>query len=235
MSNDDPISQSSARNCKKLQKPQAKRLMLAREFGGFISRFVAGSDEQGIGIVEDKLKYMRWERQLRLMQRADQLLQEIDLPQPTRHIPLKLAIPLLEAVSLEDDDYLQDLWAKFLVNAANNGSQLTLQRAHIAILEQLTPLEAAILKMMYALPYDQARHDGIEVGKLPNEVAIRKNDGKQNELPEPPKGIRLALADIARLGCIVIQKSLGGGELFNKVNPTLLGKSYVEACTLQTP
>lgn len=43
----------------------------------------------------------------------------------------------------------------------------------------------------------------------------------------------LSLANLARLGCISIQKSWGGGEIFKLVNPTLLGKSFVEACTLQ--
>jgi hypothetical protein len=186
-----------------------------QKFGGFISRFVAGPLEQGMGIFEDKLKYMRWERQLRLMKQTDQLLQEIGLTQPTRHIPLKLAIPLFEASSLEDDDYLQDLWARLLVNAANGGSRVTLRRAYIAILEQLTPLEAAILQKMYALPYEESRHNGIEVGRLPIEVAVGKDNGKEDELREPPENIRLALANLGRVGCIVIQKSWGGGELLS--------------------
>lgn len=232
MSNDDPVSES-AKAVQEVAKATGKAIDAGQKFGGFISRFVAGPLEQGMGIFEDKLKYMRWERQLRLMQRADQMLKEIGLTQPTRHIPLKLAIPLLEAASLEDDDHLQDLWAKLLVNAANSASSVTLQRAYISVLEQLTPLEAAILQKIYALPYDQTRHDGVEVGKLPDEVAVGKDDGKQDQLPEAPEDIRLALANLARLGCVVIQKSWGGGELFRKVNPTLLGKSFVEACTLQ--
>ena len=186
-----------------------------------------------MGIFEDKLKYMRWERQVRLMQRVEQLQLEAGLSRPTRAIPLKLAVPLLEAASLEDDDYLQDLWARLLVNAANGDSHVNLQRAYITVLEQLTSLEAAILQKIYSLPYEQTRHDGVEVGNLPEEVTVGKDDGKGDSLPEPPEEVKLALANLARLGCIVIQKSWGGGELFIKVNPTLLGKSFVEACTLQ--
>lgn len=223
----------TAKAVQEVAKAAGKAIDASQKFGGFISRFVAGPIEQGIGIFEDKLKYMRWERQLRLMQRADLLLREVGLSQPTRCIPLKLAIPLLEAASLEDDDNLQDLWARLLVNAANGESQVTLQRAYISVLEQLTPMEAAILQKMYALPYEKTRHDGIEVGKLPAEVSVGKDDGKEGDLLEPSGEVRLALANLSRLGCIVIGKSWGGGELFEKVNPTLLGKSFVEACTLQ--
>ena len=118
MSNEDPISET-AKAVQEVAKTTGKAIDAGEKFGGFISRYIAGSIEQGTGIFEDKLKYMRWERQVRLMQRAEQLLKETGLSQPTRAIPLKLAIPLLEAASLEDDDYLQDLWARLLVNAAN--------------------------------------------------------------------------------------------------------------------
>ncbi len=228
---DDPVSKT-ARGCwQEIAKGTGKAIDAGEKFGGFISRYVAGPLEQGMGIFEDKLKYMRWERQVRLMQRADQLLRDSGLSSPTRAIPLKLAVPLLEAASLEDDDYLQDLWARLLVNAANGASGVTLQRAYIAILEQLTPLEATILQRIYLLPFNETRHDGVKVGKLPDSVAVGNDDG---EGPiEPDDDVKLALSNLARLGCLEIQKSWGGGEIFEKVNPTLLGKSFVEACTLR--
>ncbi|MDP2241886.1 MAG: Abi-alpha family protein [Burkholderiales bacterium] len=232
MSNEDPISET-AKAVQEVAKATGKAIDAGQTFGGFISRYVAGSIEQGMGIFEDKLKYMRWERQVRLMQRSEQLLLEAGLTRPTRAIPLKLAIPLLEAASLEDDDYLQDLWARLLVNAANGGSHVSLHRAYIAVLEQLTPLEAVILQKIYSLPFDETRHNGVEAGKLPDDVAIWKDFGNRDSLPEPPEEVRLALANLARLDCIAIQKSAGGGEMFKRVIPTLLGKSFVEACTLR--
>ena len=232
MSNEDPISET-AKAVQEVAKTTGKAIDAGEKFGGFISRYIAGSMEQGVGIFEDKLKYMRWERQVRLMQRAEQLSKEIGLPQPTRAIPLKLAIPLLEAASLEDDDYLQDLWTRLLVNAANGESHINLQRAYIEILEQITPLEASILLKIYSLPYENIRHNGAEIGKLPFEAAVGKDDGKDQALLEPSEEIQLALGNLARLGCISIQRSWGGGEIYKKVNPTLLGKSFVDACTLQ--
>jgi len=232
MSNEDPVSET-AKAVQEVAKATSKAIDAGQKFGGFISRYVAGPIEQGMGIFEDKLKYMRWERQVRLMQRAEQLLREAGLSGPTRPVPLKLAVPLLEAASLEDDDYLQDLWARLLVNAANGSSRINLQRAYISVLEQLTPFEAAILQMIYSLPYEQTRHDGVVVGNLPHSLTIGKDDGNADALSEPSEEVKLALANLARVGCIVIQKSWGGGEIFKQVNPTLLGKSFVEACTLQ--
>ena len=118
MSSEDPVSET-AKAVQEVAKTTGKAIDAGKEFGGFISRYIAGSIEQGMGIFEDKLKYIRWERQVRFMRRANQLMKQLGLTQPTRPIPLKLALPLFEAASLEDDDYLQDLWARLLVNAAN--------------------------------------------------------------------------------------------------------------------
>lgn len=232
MSTEEQVSET-AKAVQEVAKATGKAIDAGEKFGGFISQFIAGTLEQGMGIFEDKLKYMRWERQVRLMQRADQLLKEIGLNKPTRPIPLKLVVPLLEAASIEDDDSLQDLYARLLVNAANGASRINLQRAYISVLEQLTPLDASLLQKIYSLSYQETQHNGVEVGKLPQEVSIGKDDGKEDDLPEPSDDVKLALANLARLGCVVIQKSCGGGELFKKVNPTLLGKSFIEACTLQ--
>lgn len=230
---EDPVSET-AKAVQEVAKTTGKAIAAGEKFGGFISRYVAGSIEQGMGIFEDKLKYMRWDRQVRLMQRAEQLLKEIGLSQPTKAIPLKLAIPLFEAASLEDDDTLQDIWARLLVNAANAESHINLQRAYIEILEQITPQEASILLQIYSLPFEDIRHDGVDVGRLPFEVAVGRSDAKHYEkLTEPSGEIQLALANLARLGCLSIQKSWGGGELFKRVTPTLLGKCFVDACTLQ--
>ena len=111
MSSEDPVSET-AKAVQEVAKATGKAIDVGQKFGGFISRYVAGPIEQGMGIFDDKLKYMRWERQVRLMQRAEQLLREAGLTQPTRAIPLKLAVPLLEAASLEDS-------LRLTVNAQN--------------------------------------------------------------------------------------------------------------------
>ena len=110
--------EETAKAAQEIAKTAGKVVEAGERFGAFISKYIRGPLEQGIGIFEDKLKYMRWERQLRLMQRANELIRISGSTAPSRPIPIKLAVPLLQAASMEDDDYLQDMWAKLLVNAA---------------------------------------------------------------------------------------------------------------------
>lgn len=218
-----------AKAAQEVAKTAGKVVDAGGRFGAFISKYIQGSLEQGIGIFEDKLKYMRWERQLRLMQRAN----ELGLTVPSRAVPMKFAIPLLQAASLEDDNYLQDMWAKLLINAADAESGVELKRTYIDILERLLPLEAQILERIYQLPFEQIQHNGVRTDGLPSVATPGQGKTKEDDWKEPSPDIKLALISLAHLGCISPTRTWGGGELFFKVSPTLLGKHFVEACTLK--
>lgn len=224
--------QESAKAIQEVSKVTSKGLEVTKNLGKFLARFIKGPLEQAFGIVEDKLKYMRWENQARLMKRANDFMSEVGLKEPTRAIPLKFAVPLFQAASLEDDDELQDIWAKLLVNAANANHTMNPKRAYIDILERISPLEVRILEKIYSIPLEDTRHKGLLTKDLPGQVAIVTDDSKlAHDMPSPK--VELALANLARLGCISVSTSWGGGELFSSVNPTLLGQKFVEACTLK--
>ena len=211
-------------------KTAGKAVDAAREAGGFIARFVSGPLEQGVGIFEDRLRYVRWERQVRLMRRAEEFLAKSGLSGPTRPVPLKLAIPLLQGATLEDDDGLQDRWAILLVNAANASFNIEIRRSFLEILQQLTPLDAQLLDVLYALPFDRSQHGGIVTGRLPESARIAEENEQEFQLPS--EDIVLSLSNLARLGCIRSGMTWGGGESYGKVNPTVLGRAFVSACHL---
>lgn len=221
-----------------IAKTTGRAIESAEKLGRFIARFVSGSLEQATGIVEDKLKYMRWERQVRLMLRAEDLLSELGLKGPTRPVPLKFAIPLLQAASLEDDDELQNLWAQLLVNAANAASGISLKRVYIEILESIGSLEMAILQTVYSIPFDEMHHKGVITSRLPSVAEVRDpekeaRDDAALQPDQPSPEVELALANLGRLGCLSPSITWGGGQSFRIVNPTKLGQTFVDACTLQ--
>jgi hypothetical protein len=224
-------SDETSKAIQEVAKATTKAIGAAEKFGSFISHFIAGPLEQGVGIFEDKLRYMRWERQLRLIARASELERQYGTNKPFHPLPMKVAIPLLEAASLEDDDYLQDLWARLLVGAATNSAKGNLTRAHISILEQLSADEVRILHKIYALDYSESQHVGILTAGLPEFVEINPKTSRDNP-PDPEKSVALAVANLARVGCITLHRSMGGGEFLSIVHQTLLGQSLVQACTL---
>lgn len=222
----------SAKAVQEVSKLAGKMIDSCDEFGRFITDYADASLSVAFGIFEDKLRYMRWERQVRLMQRANSFLAQEGFDKPTRVIPLKYAVPLLQAASLEDDDYLQDLWAKLIVNSVIPTNGALINRTLIDILERLSPVEAKILNVVYEIPYEDMHHHGVCTRNLPESALRLGEHGEQGDKGEPKDEVKFALANLDRLGCISVARSMGGGQLFAQINPTLLGKTLVDACKL---
>ncbi len=218
----------SSKAVQEVAKTTGKAIDLVRDFGKFIAKYVGGPIEQGVGIVEDKLLYMRFERQIRYMEQVNELMASLGEDVPTKAIPLKLAVPLFQAASLEDDDYLQDMWAKLLVNASISGRGMELRRAHIDILERLSHLEALILEKIYTLPASKLKGSSIVTEQLPDAVSVEGKD--QEKLVSPNEEVIMALANLDRLGCVKLPTTWDGAEIFTSVNPTVMGESLVKAC-----
>jgi hypothetical protein len=227
MTDETDAIKESAKAVQEIAKTTGKAIDFVEKFCGFIAKFIAGPLEQGIGIFHDKLTYMRWERQVRLIKRSEDFLNEVGLSNPTRPVPMKIAIPLIWAASLEEDDDLQDRWAKLLVNAGNANSGIAVKRSYISILEDLSPMDAKILEKLCSV----ARQNKLILTyKLPDEAVISRDDKFS---PEPSQDVQLSLSNLMRLGCITSPMFMGGRLNLTEVEPTLLGCCLVEACTLQ--
>jgi len=209
-----------------IAKTTGKAIDAGRELGGFLSKYLGGSVEQAMGIVEDKLKYLRWERQIRLVDRANSFLSKRGLPQPSRKVPLQVAIPLIQGGSLEEDDWLQDRWAALLANAADAASQIEVRRAFISILEDLTPLDALLLEKIYSLSQVPNVEAEIWTTHLPDHVTEEKPN---QENLRPPSYVEVSLGNLARLGLITTATVWGGFAIFNCVYRTVLGHEFLKA------
>ena len=221
----------TAKAVQEVAKVSGKAIDAVSKFGEFISRFISGPIEQGMGIYVDKLTYYRWECQQSLILKSEFFMKEKGIEFPNKAIPLKLAVPLFQGASMEENNELQDLWAKLLVNATNIESCIDLKRVYIDILERLTPIEAQILFSIYSLPFEEIQHKGVLTAELPCN-AYPVIESKKAEALEPSDEIKLALASLSSIGCLSPSKTWGGGEVFALVNPTILGRSFVNACKL---
>lgn len=233
----DPIVES-AKAVQEMAKTTGQAIGAAEKVGGFIAKYIAGSVEQGLGIVEDKLRYMRWERQERMMLRAGELLASLGLQAPSRPVPMKIAIPIFQGASMEEDDSLQDRWAALLVNAANAQSGVEVQPSFTAILGQLSTLDAQILDAVYSVSVEAAQDRGIWTADLPKTARARtQEDDSANSRGEAPvisDEVKLSIGNLVRLGCLKMASTWGGGETFIAANQTVLGAAFVRACRVKS-
>ncbi len=100
-------------------------------------------DLVGLGF-GDRLRVKRIENATRRFREAEARLDERKVER-REEINIKLIAPLLEAVSEESDETLQDLWVQLLANAMDPSSGVSLQRVLIDTLRQFEPIDAAVL------------------------------------------------------------------------------------------
>lgn len=233
-----------------IAKTTGQGLGIVRKFGKFVSRFIGGPLEQAFGIIEDKLKYRRWERQVRLMDRANAFIAERDSQMQFRPVPLNVAIPIFEAASLEEDDDLQDLWARLLVNAADAESSTHVKRGLVSILQDFGQMEARLLQAIHNAPpmkggiltketpgpldvdgrvTTRPMEDDVPTKGLPYEYLEPGEEEEDPGLPSEP--VQIGLWNLRRLGCIESAGTWDSLVGIRRVKITALGKALVNACS----
>ncbi|HMH43603.1 MAG TPA: Abi-alpha family protein [Pyrinomonadaceae bacterium] len=120
-----------------------------QQLGRFVSRITTEPLETVMGILNDKLQFMRWERKLRLAQRGREIIDKRGIEGPLRPIPYKLALPIIENASLEDNDELQDLWANLLASAVDPNFDGVIRTAYIDIIRQLEVIDVHVLNVVH--------------------------------------------------------------------------------------
>ena len=96
------------------------------------------SSEAGLYVAE-KIRFVRFQNSLRVLERASQLLANYGIN--PKAVNLKLLVPILEGAGLEDNDDLIEKWSGLLASAASGGEVLP---AFARILAELGPDEAKI-------------------------------------------------------------------------------------------
>jgi hypothetical protein len=183
-------------------------------------------------MLEDHLKVVRFERRIRLWDRARHFLAERGMDVPTRRIPLNIALPLLENATLEEDDDLQDVWARLLVNGGDANSGIELRRAFVPVLAEMSTLDVRNLAAIESATTLAEGLAGILTDSLPKAAtAIDLLDIDWGETSLPSPDVEVSLSNLDRLGCInsVDQEPLL--HTYHVVSLTPFGRALIEACT----
>jgi hypothetical protein len=214
-----------------IAKTTGKAIDSASKFGGFMARFITRPLEQLSGIAEDQFKFMRWERQARLMDRADAVLQARGMTAATRPVPLNIAVPILQAGSLEENNELQDVWANMLVNAADESVDVQFRRAFISIAEDLTYLDKQMLECIYSAFQSDDKGLAISVHGLPGQLLILGSTvDEEIEASSIDLQAEVSLGNLARLGMVQFGQHMGDNfGQYRCIHRTSLGIEFMKA------
>ncbi len=220
-------------------KVTAEAIKAAAEFGSkaidagmSAATLFEGSLTQVAGAWEDAAKVWRFKRRARLVQQAAEYLDEEGFNFIDATLRPSFLLPLLERAEVQEDDELQNIYARLLANAANPANSTKPRTAYVEILSQMTVLDA---KNLQTLAKAQFKYRGtsasalISTSELPASAEPCDNPSDYAAVIET--SIAVSISNLARLGLVEPASSTFGGKpLYQYVSITPLGLEFYWAC-----
>ena len=166
--------------------------------GQFVGRVFGGILEDSLGMVGDAIKFKRIELYEKHVHKTKENLKNrgIDWERDgLKTVSPKIAIPVFERASLEDDDDLHTLWSNLLANAMDPNFKGDIKSRHVAILKELEPLDLRVLSTCYT--EKMANHARKCLDKvLFDKIKIVESFGQSEQ------AVEVSILNLMRLGCV---------------------------------
>ncbi len=121
---------------------------LVKATGGFLDDLFGKTLREAGGIFTDWARYFKFRNCLIIAEKTQRDLAARDVKATLRAIPPRFTLPLLEAISLETEDDIQNLWAALLANAVDPGRSFCLRKVFLEVLRGLEPLDVQVLRFL---------------------------------------------------------------------------------------
>ncbi len=240
MSGDDIVEIAKA--TQEVAKTTSKALDVSEKVGGFVAKVIGEPVECAVGMLVDKLRFLRWERQLRMVDRCEEIIKKRGIEGKTRSVPPKFALPIMENASLEEDNDLQDLWANLLSSALDPEFDGSLRSAFIDIIKQLETVDVHVLNLIYKYYKNALNVQRISQDASPISIGLSKKDIIK-KINMTPFVYENSIDNLMRVRCvsslvIKISSIMAGNEPmtvdkgYDVICITSLGIGFVEACMI---
>ena len=237
----DEVSET-AKAAQEIAKTTSKALDVTEKVGGFVAKVIGEPVECAVGMLSDKLRFMRWERQIRMVDKCEEIIKKRKIEGRLRPVPPKLALPIMENASLEENDQLQDLWANLLSSALDPSFMEPVRSAFIDIIKQLEVIDAHILNFLYKSYRSALSRKEINENDRPSSIGWSKEE-IINALKISPSIYHTSVDNLMRVRCVsplvLILSGIRAGNEPMTIDKghdiiclTSLGKGFVEACMI---
>ena len=212
-----------------------KGLDISEKVAGFFAQVFKEPITELAGMLTDRLKFARWKRLVDMEDQVNEILKARGLSD-TRSVPPKLALPLLQEASLEDDADLQQLWNRLLANAMDPSFSDDIRVGFVDMIKGLTARDAQILNSLYQAlkgeghlyPLEKVIQYSVEKEQIMQELSISEAD------------YQVSAFNLMRIQCIAPSVIKAGFSFKNgpatiykgidAVTLTPLGVKFAQAC-----
>jgi hypothetical protein len=166
------ISDEEAKAAQELAKLGQKSVDVVSGAGGFLARIFGPAIAQLSEALADKAAAYRVVNRAKVVGKTREQLKKLGVTD-FKAIDPRNGLPLLEAISDEPDDTLQDVWAAYIANALDPARpEITPNRQLINIIRQLEPEDLGILSGFSSQELAESRTDPLR------KIVVTSGDGE---------------------------------------------------------
>lgn len=210
----------SAKAVQEVAKTGQAAIEAFSDLGRYLAEAFGTVPEDFVGLAfGDRLRAKRLANALCVFREAFEGLSERNVAQ-TEEINLKHLRPLIEAISEESDETLQEMWARLLTNAMDPNSPVDLERTLIDTLRQLEPHDAVMLNAGHKF-----------------EQTLKRDWGAQDVTDSTSVRLSQAIVSLERLAALKLVEICGKHHFFqdHSFRISCLGQELFIACSPSRP
>jgi hypothetical protein len=131
-----------------LAKLGQRSLESADKLGSWIDGIIGDGLRHVGGSFTDSMAVMRLKNRLKVLEKAQRLINDAGLSGSTRPLSDRLSLPIIEAIEHESDETVQDVWAAYLRDAVDPASPNP-DRLLVDVIRRLEPVDWPILRRCF--------------------------------------------------------------------------------------
>lgn len=189
------MSDEEAKAVQEVAKATGKSVDLVRSTGKFLGQVLSDSMREVGGIVWDKAQYWRFLNQISIIDKVQKIRESRGIAGKPVPMPPAFALQVLDAISLESEDQIQDLWAALIANASDPTTRIRIRKVFLEILRGFEPLDAKILDYLSDPGHDN-RYSFQTGAKLNAEEVASGVSADAEE-------VKISIQTLARYGCVI--------------------------------
>jgi hypothetical protein len=155
-----------AKAVRELAKLGRDAISSTEKAGRYLSKYFSGGIEHLGGAFSDWAAGFRVRNLVNVMEKTDKRLAEAGFGSNFRQISDRNALPLIEAISLEPDEGIQEIWARLLANSARPDRIIShSSRVMINVLKNLEPEDVRVINVFLSKGITEERKEAIKLNE----------------------------------------------------------------------
>ena len=172
-------------------------------------------------MLADSMKLWRFKNLLRIQGKVDRIAKERSIPAAALNaLPFGDSMRTIEGASQEDEDDVQEVWARLIVKAAASETP-KVNKLHIELLQSLSPADTALLELLYPSVVGREFTTQAEIEAFNGEMNS-KAETTWRKFPEEDRAV--SVQNLLRLRCITsIPRTFMADHVLQQIRNRQLG------------